>query len=114
MDYPEAHKTGAVYAQRMSTATTTRKDLGSAYLFAVLLAPASAHRIYLGDWPNALLQAGLWWAGWFIVIAGQAMGLPGVVGLLGILAIIGAFIWWVLDLCLMPAYVRAANASPAA
>ena len=91
----------------MSTQTLERKELASAYLFGVLLAPAAAHRLYLGDWINALVMAGLWWGGW-VAIATRS---SGIVVVLGALAALGAFVWWVIDMCLMPSYVRAANAS---
>ena len=91
----------------MSTQTLERKDLTSAYLFGVLLAPAAAHRLYLGDWINALLMAALWWGGW-VAIATRSSGF---VVILGTLAVLGAFVWWVIDMCLMPSYVRAANAA---
>jgi len=95
------------YAQHMTTATPTRKDVASAYLFGTLLAPAAAHRIYLGHWGTALLLAALWWAGWIAV----ATRTSGMAVILGAIAVTGAFVWWVVDLCLMPSYVHAANAS---
>lgn len=84
-----------------------RRDVSSAYLFAVLLAVVSAHHFYLREPGIAWSQITLWWGGWLIFTGTGSDLLPTTGGLLFMLA---AFVWWLTDLCLMPRYVREANA----
>lgn len=75
------------------------KDVGIAYLLLLLLGGVAAHRFYLGLIPSAIVFNVLWWGGWLLSIL-----------LIGVPMVIAAAIWWVVDLFLLPALVRRANA----
>lgn len=76
-----------------------RKDVGIAYLFAVLLGGFAAHHFYLGRIGSAVGFLALWWIGW----ATAAI-------YIGIVLLIAAAIWFIVDLFLIPGYVRDCNA----
>gem|GEM_PF-1384435 len=79
-----------------------QKDVGVAYLLAILLGGFAAHRFYLGRIGSAVLFILLWWGGW--LTAGFVVG---------IFLLIAAAVWWILDLCFLPAAVREENARAA-
>lgn len=75
-----------------------QKTVGVAYLFAILLGEFGAHRFYLGRPVSAIVMMLLWLTGiattWLVV---------------GFFLLLPAFIWWVVDLCILPGMVREAN-----
>ena len=75
------------------------KDTGVSYLLAILLGGFAAHHFYLGNVGPGIGFLLLWWIGWATT--------PIIVGFFLVFA---AGIWWVIDLCMIPSYVRDANA----
>ena len=75
------------------------KDVGVAYLLAILLGGLAAHHFYLGNVGIGILYLALWVAGWATVGIG-----------IGVLLVLAVAVWWVIDLFLIPRYVKAANA----
>lgn len=77
----------------------TPKSVGVAYAFALLLGEFGAHRFYLGKPVSAIVVMLLWLTGiataWIVI---------------GFFLLAPAFIWWVIDLCILPGMVRAENA----
>ena len=69
-----------------------------AYVFAILLSGFGAHHFYLGNVGAGIAYILLWWGGW-------ALSWLGV----GLLILLGVFVWWIIDLCTLPAQVAAAN-----
>ncbi|RLQ84217.1 hypothetical protein D9V28_08345 [Mycetocola zhadangensis] len=65
----------------------------------IFLGSFGAHQFYLNQPLNGAMVIVLWWGGWATAFVG-----------VGVLLIIGVLIWFVVDLCLLPSYVRAANA----
>lgn len=81
---------------------TTRpgeKTTGIAYLFRLLLGGFSAHNFYLGRIGPAIGFLALYWGGWALTSVG-----------VGIVMLIAAVIWFIVDLCCIRQYVDAANA----
>jgi TM2 domain-containing membrane protein YozV len=76
----------------------TAKDTGVAYLFAILLGGLGAHQFYLGHTGAGIGFLILWWGGFATTWLG-----------VGFVMIFAAVVWWVIDLCLIPSYVRSAN-----
>ena len=74
------------------------KETGIAYLFAILLGAFGAHHFYLGNVGAAIGFIALWWIGWFTTIF-----------LVGFVLLFAAAVWWIVDLFLIPTYVRGAN-----
>ena len=87
------------FAPQTAVLARPAKEVGIAYLFLLLLGGFSAHRFYLGLIGSAIVFNVLWWGGWLLV--GFAVGIP---------MLIAAAIWWFVDLFLLPALVRNANA----
>ena len=75
------------------------KQAGIGYLLLIFLGGFGAHHFYLGNIGVAITQLLLWWGGWLLSIV-----------LIGWLPIAVVFVWWIVDLFLMPSYVRTANA----
>lgn len=76
------------------------KEVGIAYLLALLLGAFGAHHFYLGNVGRGITFILLWWIGWltlFLVIGG--------------LLLAAAAIWFIVDLCTLPGQVRTANAN---
>lgn len=75
------------------------KSVGVAYAFALLLGEFGAHRFYLGRPVSAIIVMVLWLTGiataWIII---------------GFVLLVPAFIWWVIDLIMLPGMVREENA----
>lgn len=76
-----------------------QKDVGIAYLFALLLGSLGGHRFYLGRTGSAVAMLLLWF-----------FGALGSAFLIGLPLLFGVFIWWIVDLCTLPGMVREANA----
>ena len=74
------------------------KVSGTAYLFAILLGGFGAHQFYLGNVGAGIGFIALWWGGWALTSVG-----------IGVVAVIAAFVWWIVDLCTLPAQVDTAN-----
>lgn len=74
------------------------KQTGTAYLFAILLSGFGAHQFYLGNVGAGIGFIALWWGGWALSFIG-----------IGFIAIVAAFVWWIVDLCTMQSQVDAAN-----
>ena len=74
------------------------KEVGIAYLFALLLGGFAAHRFYLRRTGSAIGFLILWWAGWLSSWL-----------LIGIPLIIAGAIWLIVDLFLIPGMVREEN-----
>ena len=79
------------------------KDVGTAYLFALLLGGFGAHHFYLGNIGRGVAFLLLWWIGWLSLVI-----------VIGGFMLTGAVIWFIVDLCTLPDQVRAKNAAPAA
>ncbi|MFV0460320.1 MAG: NINE protein [Actinomycetales bacterium] len=75
------------------------KDVGVTYLFALLLGGFGAHHFYLSRIGFGLTYLILWLVGWFTVWFG-----------LGFVIFLGLFVAIIVDLFLIPSYVRDANA----
>lgn len=87
-----------VYAPAPTGPRAPVKDTGVAYLLLILLGGFGAHLFYLNRIGSAITLIILWWGGWltsFIYI-----------GFVGIAAVI---VWWIVDLFMIPSYVREAN-----
>jgi len=74
------------------------KDTGVAYLLAILLGGFGAHHFYVGHVGAGIGFLLLWLIGWVTT---------GI--LVGFFLLFAAMIWWIIDLCLIPGYVRTAN-----
>lgn len=74
------------------------KESGTAYLLAILLGGFGAHQFYLGNVGAGIGFIALWWGGWALSVVG-----------IGVIAIIAAFVWWIVDLCTMQSQVNSAN-----
>lgn len=90
---PYAAQLGPMPAQR------PLKDVGVAYLLAVLLGGFGAHNFYVGNVGPAVCQL-------LLVVIGWATSWLFV----GFLLLAAWFAWWVVDLFLLPGFVRSANA----
>lgn len=91
-----------VYAPAAAAPTVfvqARKETGIAYLFAIFLGGFGAHHFYLGRVGAGIGFILLWWIGWFTTFL-----------LVGFVLLFAAAVWWIIDLCLIPSYVRNANA----
>lgn len=75
-----------------------QKEIGIAYLMLLLLGGFGAHYFYLNQPLSAVLFLILWWGGWAATFIG-----------IGFLLLVAAGIWLIIDLFLLPSYVRAAN-----
>lgn len=75
-----------------------QKDVGIAYLLAILLGGFAAHRFYVGRIGSAIAFICLWWIGWLTTGA-----------IVGIFMVLAAGIWWIIDLFLLAGMVREAN-----
>lgn len=80
-----------------------RKDVAVAYIFAILLTGFAAHHFYLGRVGSAIGFIALWW-----------IGIATTFIFVGFLLIAAAYVWLIVDLFLIPSYVRAYNAKFAA
>lgn len=74
------------------------KEVGIAYLFALLLGGFAAHNFYLRRYGAAIGFLCVWWLGW--LTSWLFIGIP---------LVIAGVIWWVVDLCLLPSFVRTTN-----
>jgi len=74
------------------------KDSGIAYLLLILLGGFGAHYFYLGRIGSAIGLIVLWWGG----IALTTIGI-------GVVLLLAALIWVIVDLFMIPSYVREAN-----
>jgi TM2 domain-containing membrane protein YozV len=92
-----------VYAPAAAAAPTvlvrSHKESGIAYLLAILLGGFGAHHFYLGNVGAGIGFVLLWWIGWFTTVF-----------IVGFVLLFAAAVWWVIDLFLIPSYVRNANA----
>lgn len=79
-------------------AAPARREASIAYVFAIFLGGFAAHHFYLGRIGSAIGFLALWWIGW----ATTAIGV-------GFLLLVAAGIWFIVDLCLIPGYVRDYN-----
>jgi TM2 domain-containing membrane protein YozV len=86
------------YQQPAPTFVRPLKDTGIAYVFAILLSGFGAHHFYLGNVGAGIAYILLWWGGWFLSWLG-----------IGLLLILGVFIWWIVDLCTLRGQVDAVN-----
>jgi TM2 domain-containing membrane protein YozV len=75
-----------------------QKETGIAYLMLLLLGGFGAHHFYLGNVYSGVILLVLWWGGWATSFIG-----------IGYLLILAVLIWFIIDLFLLPSYVRAAN-----
>ncbi|TDW30356.1 DUF2510 domain-containing protein [Cryobacterium psychrophilum] len=75
------------------------KTTGIAYLFIWLLGGVSAHNFYLGRIGPAIGFLALYWGGWALTGVG-----------VGVVMLIAAVIWFIVDLCCIRQYVDEANA----
>lgn len=80
-------------------AVAGRKDVGITYLFILLLGGFAAHHFYLGRIGSAIGFLALWWIGWATLAL-----------YIGVVPLIAAAIWYIVDLFLIPGYVRDYNA----
>ncbi|WP_194092312.1 NINE protein [Cryobacterium adonitolivorans] len=78
------------------------RDVGTAYLFALLLGGFGAHHFYLGNIGRGIALLLLWWIGWLSLVI-----------VIGGFMLTGAVIWYIVDMCTLPSQVRAKNATPA-
>lgn len=78
----------------------TRKEVGVAYIFILLLGGFSAHRFYLGRIGSAIAFNAIWWVGW--ALSAFLIGIP---------LVIAGMIWIIVDLFLIPSMVRETNAA---
>ncbi len=74
------------------------KDVGTAYVFAILLGGFGAHRFYLGQIGPAVGILVLWCVGAMLTFVA-----------VGFLMILAALIWWIVDMCSMKGLVHDAN-----
>ena len=74
------------------------KESGTGYLLAILLGGFGAHQFYLGNVGAGIGFIALWWGGWALSVFG-----------IGFVAILAAFVWWIIDLCTMQSQVDTAN-----
>jgi TM2 domain-containing membrane protein YozV len=86
-----------VYAP--AQAARPAKDTGVAYLLAIFLGGFGAHHFYLGHTAQAVVVLCLWLFGWATSWL-----------LIGFVPLTAVVVWFVVDLFLIPGYVRAANA----
>ena len=93
------HSAPKVAPPAQVTVVVGRKDVAITYLFALLLGGFAAHHFYLGRIGSAIGFLALWWIGW----ATAAI-------YIGVVFLIAAVIWFIVDLCLIPSYVRDYNA----
>jgi TM2 domain-containing membrane protein YozV len=63
-----------------------------------LLSGFGAHHFYLGNIGAGIAYILLWWGGWFLSWLG-----------IGLLLLLGVFIWWIVDLCTLRGQVDAVN-----
>jgi len=76
------------------------KDVGIAYIFLLLLGGFAAHRFYVGRTGSAVALLVLFLAGWTLVAVA-----------VGVVLLVAAYIWMIVDLFLLPSLVREANAT---
>ena len=91
------------YVQRPTF--TPRKELVTAYLLLIFLGGVGAHRFYLGRPRSAVAIPVLVLAGWALASAG-----PIALTILGYACIVAVWVWFVVDLFLVPSLVRERNA----
>jgi TM2 domain-containing membrane protein YozV len=75
------------------------KDVGIAYVLAIFLGGFGAHNFYVGNMAPAVIQLVL-----------TAIGILSSWFLLGFLFLFAVLVWVIVDLFLIPGYVRTANA----
>lgn len=106
---PFAYDSGAgpsplrAYAEPLIVQVRPVKDVGIAYLFAILLGGFGAHRLYLGRIGSGITLAILYVIGW-------GLSLTVIGALLGIPLLIAVVVWLIVDLFLIPSIVREVNA----
>ena len=93
------HSAPKVAAPTHVVAVASRKDVAITYLLALFLTGFAAHYFYLGRVGSAIGFLALWWIG----VATAAI-------YIGFVLIAAAYIWLIVDLFLIPSYVRAYNA----
>ncbi|MBH0009106.1 DUF2510 domain-containing protein [Salinibacterium sp. SWN1162] len=93
------HYAPAAAAPVQVVAVVSRKDVAITYLLAIFLTGFAAHYFYLGRIGSAIGFLALWWIG--IATAAIFIGIP---------LIVAAYVWLIVDLFLIPSYVRAYNA----
>lgn len=74
------------------------KEVWIAYLLAFLLGTFAAHRFYVNKIGSAIGFIGLWFGG--AILTPFLIGIP---------ILMGATIWWIVDLFLIPDWVRESN-----
>lgn len=77
----------------------TAKDVGIAYLFAILLGGVGAHRFYLARPGSAVGQLVLNFGGWALTVVG-----------IGWFMLVAFLAWFIIDLFMIPAMVATENA----
>lgn len=104
---PPTHTAGLVSPQAgpyaMAAMPRPVKDVGVAYILAILLGGFAAHRFYLGRTSSAVAFLAVLWLG--VLLIGALVGIP---------MIMAAGLWWIIDLFLIPGITREANGRPAA
>ncbi len=109
--YPEPGKPGVLrywngssweeWRQPLVAAPTVAQagtSTAAAYVLAIFLGHFGAHNFYLGRPGPAIAQLLLWFAAIFTVWI-----------LIGFIPLGALVIWWIVDLCCIPAYVERAN-----
>jgi TM2 domain-containing membrane protein YozV len=81
-----------------------RKQLLTAYLLLIVLGGFGAHRFYLGRPRSAVAIPVLVLAGWALASAGSIA-----FTILGYACIVAVWVWFVVDLFLVPSLVRERN-----
>jgi TM2 domain-containing membrane protein YozV len=82
--------------------TPPQKDTAVAYVLAIFLGGLGIHHFYLGQPGQAVAMLCLWLFGWVTSFF-----------LVGFFLLAGVGVWLIVDLFLIPGYVRAANARAA-
>lgn len=81
------------------------KTNGVAYLLAILLGGVAAHRFYLGRFRSGFAFLVLFYGGYVLAAFAPTMEIV----YFAAAAVIGACVWWLVDLVLIPNYVQDAN-----
>ena len=79
-----------------------QKDTAVAYVLAIFLGGLGVHHFYLGQTGQAVAMLCLWLFGWITSFIG-----------IGVVILFAVGVWLIVDLFLIPGYVRAANARAA-
>ncbi|MBC2777421.1 TM2 domain-containing protein [Parasphingopyxis marina] len=107
-DFGTGDGPGLTAAAAAQPAPAAEKSKAMAYLLWFLACTLSAHRFYLGAYRSAVTQVGGWVFGWLLVWMSTFDKNDGDVALVGMLIMVAASIWMLLDVFFIPDLYRKA------